>query len=231
MKKSKNVFLSYGISLVIGFFSYFFSYNITISFIIAILMFILLNFYILKKLSKTKEFRKSLNNFSHFANSLIMQITVTPNVTYAINEISSFLDERQQLILQNEELLVKEKLDSIEENYNFPLYQVFKEIIVLYDTQGGNIIDMSIQLLNQIDNYIKNVEIIALDNSKKFSEVLILWGFSFGALFYIKKVLYDYYIEIINNVRFQYIIGLFFILFIGSLFILSKKYIEIETGD
>lgn len=193
-------------------------------------MFLLINFYTIPKLINIMKYRSSLLTFSHFANSLIMQITVTPNASTAINEISNFLNNEEKEILQNEELLVKEKLEAIEKNYEFPLYQVFKEIIVLYDTQGGDIIDMSLQLLRQIDDYIKNVEEIYLDNIKKISEVLVLWGFAFGVIIYIKEIMKDYYMQIILNQSFQMVIGIFFMMFIITLFILSKKYIEIRIG-
>ena len=193
-------------------------------------MFLLINFYTIPKLINIIKYRSSLLTFSHFANSLIMQITVTPNASTAINEISNFLNNEEKEILQNDELLVKEKLEAIEKNYEFPLYQVFKEIIVLYDTQGGDIIDMSLQLLRQIDDYIKNVEEIYLDNIKKISEVLVLWGFAFGVIIYIKEIMKDYYMQIILNQSFQMVIGIFFMMFIITLFILSKKYIEIRIG-
>ena len=193
-------------------------------------MFLLINFYTIPKLINIMKYRSSLLTFSHFANSLIMQITVTPNASTAINEISNFLNNEEKEILQNDELLVKEKLEAIEKNYDFPLYQVFKEIIVLYDTQGGDIIDMSLQLLRQIDDYIKNVEEIYLDNIKKISEVLVLWGFAFGVIIYIKEIMKDYYMQIILNQSFQMVIGIFFMMFIITLFILSKKYIEIRIG-
>ena len=193
-------------------------------------MFLLINFYTIPKLINIMKYRSSLLTFSHFANSLIMQITVTPNASTAINEISNFLNNEEKEILQNDELLVKEKLEAIEKNYEFPLYQVFKEIIVLYDTQGGDIIDMSLQLLRQIDDYIKNVEEIYLDNIKKISEVLVLWGFAFGVIIYIKEIMKDYYMQIILNQSFQMVIGIFFMMFIITLFILSKKYIEIRIG-
>lgn len=230
MKKIKDLLISYSISFIFGGLCYFLSKHIIISCMIGFLMFILLKFYTLKEVYKTKEFRKSLINFSHFSNSLIMQITITPNTSTAINEISNFLDSDQRDILQNDELLVKEKLDSIENYYNFPLYEIFKEIIVLYDTQGGNIIDMSMELLKQIDNYIKNVEEIYLDNIKKISEIFILWAFAFGLIFYLRSILIDYYIEIVKNQSFQIIIGLFFIMFIITLLIVSKKYIIIKVG-
>lgn len=230
-KRAKELLSSYFLSFLMIIIVYLFTSEIIGSLVIGALLFTVLYFYLFNKLNKVKKFRKSLNNFSHFANSLIMQITVTPNVSLSINAISDFLDEKEKEVLQNDELLVKDKLESIEKNYNFPLFQVFKEIIVLYDTQGGNIIDMSMQLLAQIDNYIKNVEVIALDNSKKISEVAILWAFSFVALFYIRNVLYDYYIVIINNQYFKFIILLFFGLFVFSIFILARKYIEIKVGE
>lgn len=230
MKKFKNIFISYGLAFLIGYACYFFSSNLIICLIVGVLMFLLINFYTIPKLINIMKYRSSLLTFSHFANSLIMQITVTPNASTAINEISNFLNNEQKEILQNDELLVKEKLEAIEKNYEFPLYQVFKEIIVLYDTQGGDIIDMSLQLLRQIDDYIKNVEEIYLDNIKKISEVLVLWGFAFGVIIYIKEIMKDYYMQIILNQSFQMVIGIFFMMFIITLFILSKKYIEIRIG-
>lgn len=230
MKKFKNLFISYGLAFLTGYACYFFSSNLIICLIVGVLMFLLINFYTIPKLINIMKYRSSLLTFSHFANSLIMQITVTPNASTAINEISNFLNNEQKEILQNDELLVKEKLEAIEKNYEFPLYQVFKEIIVLYDTQGGDIIDMSLQLLRQIDDYIKNVEEIYLDNIKKISEVLVLWGFAFGVIIYIKEIMKDYYMQIILNQSFQMVIGIFFMMFIITLFILSKKYIEIRIG-
>ena len=148
-----------------------------------------------------------------------------------LNEISDYLDKEQKDVLSNEELLINERLDLLDKYYDFPLYYVFKEIIVLYDTQGGNIIDMSMQLLSQIDIYMKNVETIYLDNNKKIGEVLFLWIFSTLALIYVKSILIDYYVVLIENEIFKYIIFGFFFLFIFSLYILSKKYIEIKLGE
>ena len=90
---------------------------------------------------------------------------------------------------------------------------------------------MSMRLLEQIDNYIKNIEEISLDNYKKISEVLVLWGFSFAALFYVKHVLHNYYIEIVKENIFKIVIFLFFFMFVTSLFILTKKYIEVKIDE
>ena len=122
MKKSKEVIVSYIVGLVFGVIVYYFSLDLILSIISFSFMFCLLKFFIIHKLNKLKSFRKSLSNFSHLANSLIMQLTVTPNATTSLNEISNFLSEDERTILQNDELLVKEKLDSIEKYYNFPLY-------------------------------------------------------------------------------------------------------------
>lgn len=231
MIQSKNLILSYALSIIFGLTIYMLLSNILFSVILAMLLFILLNFYTLKKINKNTKFLKSVEVFSHFANSLVMQLTVMPNVSRALIDISDYLDSEQQNVLTNEELLINERLDLLDKYYNFPLYFVFKEIIVLYDTQGGNIIDMSMQLLNQIDIYMKNIETIRLDNNKKIGEVLFLWVFSIMALIYIKSILIDYYQTIVLVESFKYIIISFFLLFLFSLFILSKKYIEIDLGD
>ena len=90
---------------------------------------------------------------------------------------------------------------------------------------------MSMQLLNQIDIYMKNIETIRLDNNKKIGEVLFLWIFSIFALIYIKSILIDYYSILISNNTFVLVLAGFFLLFIFSIFILSNKYIEIKLGD
>ena len=229
--RSKDLILSYLISIVFGLIVFMVLNSVIYSVILSFIMFILINFYTLKKLSKTRKFLKSIEVFSHFANSLVMQLTVMPNVSRALIDISDYLDNEQQNILTNEELLISERLDAIDKFYDFPLYYVFKEIIILYDTQGGNIIDMSMQLLNQIDIYIKNIETIRLDNNKKIGEVLFLWIFSIFALIYIKSILIDYYNVLITNSLFSLVIIIFFLLFIFSIFILSNKYIEIKLGE
>ena len=229
--RSKDLIYSYILGILYGLVSFTLLNDIILSVILGSLFFLLMNFYTLKKLNKMKKFRKSLEVFSHFANSLVMQLTVMPNVSTSLIDISDYLDKEQKDILSNEELLINERLDLLDKYYDFPLYYVFKEIIVLYDTQGGNIIDMSMQLLSQIDIYMKNVETIYLDNNKKIGEVLFLWIFSTLALIYVKSILIDYYVVLVENEIFKYIIFGFFFLFIVSLYILSKKYIEIKLGE
>ena len=217
--RSKDLILSYTIGVVYGCISYVMLNDIFMSIVLGGLMFILFNFYTLKKLKKMKKFKNSLDVFSHFSNSLIMQLTVVPNVSSSFVDISEYLDNEQKDILSNEELLINERLDLLDKYFDFPLYYVFKEIIILYDTQGGNIIDMSMQLLNQIDIYMKNIEVLHLDNNKKIGEVLFLWIFSIFALVYIKSILIDYYNILILNITFKCIIFSFFFLFLFSLFI------------
>jgi cytidylate kinase len=74
------------------------------------------------------KFRKSIEVFSHFANSLVMQLTVMPNVSTSLIDISDYLDKEQKDIISNEELLINERLDLLDKYYDFPLYYVFKEI-------------------------------------------------------------------------------------------------------
>lgn len=229
--RSKDLMLSYIVGISFGIIVYIIINSLIYSVIFGVIMFLLINFYTLKKLSKTRKFLKAVEVFSHFANSLVMQLTVMPNVSRALIDISDYLDSEKQSIITNEELLINERLDALDKHFDFPLYYVFKEIIVLYDTQGGSIIDMSMQLLNQIDIYMKNIETIRLDNNKKIGEVLFLWIFSIFALIYVKSILIDYYSILISNNTFVLVLAGFFLLFIFSIFILSNKYIEIKLGD
>ena len=107
MSKSKEIIVSYLISLIFGVIIYYFSLDLIIGVCLAFSMFILIKFYLINKIKKNNNFKKSLSKFSHLANSLIMQLTVTPNVNSSLNEISSFLDEKENIILQNDELLIK----------------------------------------------------------------------------------------------------------------------------
>ena len=177
------------------------------------------------------------------ANIVTPTVTITKDDMLEIAEKASYIYklinnesigislDGSKVMINDEELLINERLDALDKHFDFPLYYVFKEIIVLYDTQGGSIIDMSMQLLNQIDIYMKNIETIYLDNNKKIGEVLFLWIFSTFALIYVKSILVDYYVILIDNSTFKYIIFGFLFLFIFSTFILSKKYIEIKLGE
>ena len=104
--RSKDLMLSYIVGISFGVVVYLIINSLIYSVIFGIIMFLLINFYTLKKLSKTRKFLKAVEVFSHFANSLVMQLTVMPNVSRALIDISDYLDNEKQSIITNEELLI-----------------------------------------------------------------------------------------------------------------------------
>ena len=71
--KSKNLTISYGISLVLGVILYFFTYDLIISLIIAFLMFVLLNFYVFLQ---EKSHKIYVINFYSSSSLLVFEVVV-----------------------------------------------------------------------------------------------------------------------------------------------------------
>lgn len=174
---------------------------------------------VIKKIQTYEEFR-------NFANQLIMQLSVTPSINDAFAQISSMCDKKYHNILLDESLLLNEKLESLENYFPIPLFFILKHILLLYVEQGGNILEMSQELLSKCDIELVNMQEIFALNKHKWSESIIMWGFAILGFVYLRSALISYYLTLIENVSFMLCIEGFIILFISCLNISSKKYLK-----
>ncbi|MDR0832118.1 MAG: hypothetical protein LBM99_04415 [Bacillales bacterium] len=201
--------------------------NLISALILGFVFFFIVNFVIVKKINNGQEKIELLNEFQQLANSLIMQLATTPSILDACKTISKFFKSEVQEVLENDELDISDKMSFLNQRYHFALFSMFEKLIDIYVNQGGNILKMSLQLLNEIDYLKLATQEIHLDNKKKIREVVILWLLSFLCVIILRFSLNSYYEAIIKS-NFFYVLLMFLLGFTFSMLGLYISYSGLE---
>lgn len=228
MKKKKNNGKSscYLIALLFMILSYYLLESIILAILNGLYFFVIIYKYVTLSFIEVNNKIDTYEEFSHFANGLIMQLSVTPNINDSFKQIASINKKEYSEILEDDSLSINEKLESLENYFPIPLYHILRHILLLYIEQGGNIIDMSQELLNKCDNELSNMQEIYSLNKQKWIESVVMWGFAIIGFLYLRSSLISYYLTLIKNSSFMVCVEVFLLVFITTLKLVSKKYIK-----
>lgn len=160
----------------------------------------------------------------NFINNFIINLSIkeTPlgafNSTYEIMD-DDFKKEVDQLNTLNE----LEKLEYLKEYYRFHIYELFIDIVRIYEDRGGNILLLSDNLLKEAreqESFLNQNQSL---NTRKSVEFITLWGFSLLILGVLRFALKDFYISMSNSLVFQLMIVGLFLFLLGSVEIFMRK--------
>lgn len=225
MKKTKKIIFSYLLSLGFGVFCYFMTYNLYIAIIYAFINFLLFQLFILPLVIKNKKELTTLEEFQHFVSSLIMQLTITPSLMEALENVSNFFDDEIQETMKDDELALNSKIEILGKRFPFPLFFVFAKLLDLYTNQGGDIIEMTVEIISQIDHMEVSLKDIILDNKKKISEIFVLWGLSIASTIYLKTILFSYYLDMLDSI-FIVVVIVYLLLISSTIFMAGNRYLR-----
>lgn len=174
-------------------------------FAISILYFFTFGYMRIKKASiKSKRYHAAFQ----FINNFIIALSVKKTVGLALESTSDTFDEElRREIVSVEHLDDMEKLEYLEKYFHFDVYKLFLSIVSLYVEQGGNILDMSSNLLSEIrldEEYINEVNSYARG---KIFEFGLLWSISLSILIIIRVVLSQFYESFTSMLFYQLAVG------------------------
>lgn len=224
--KKNNKLSCYLMALLFMIISYLLVNNIVISILNGLYFFLIVYKYITLSFIKVNKKIDTYEEFTHFANGLIMQLTVTPNLNESLNEIARINKKTYSEVLLDDSLTINEKLESLEQFFPIPLYHILKHILLLYAEQGGDILTMSQELLNKCDMELANMQEIYSLNRQKWSESVIMWGFALVGFFYLRSSLISYYLTLIEKPSFMVSVEIFLLIFVSTLKLVSNRYIK-----
>lgn len=140
-----------------------------------------------------------------FINTFIISLSIKGSIKGALDTTfdslgDSFVNNVQGL----EELNENDKLNYLSQYFKFHIYSLFINLIDLWNEQGGNIIDMSTQLVNEArltEEYIVETNRMA---KKHIMEFAILWLISLAVLVVLRFALAQFYNKIIQQLFFPF---------------------------
>ncbi len=191
---------------------------------------ILYFFIYVKKVVKNKdELVDRFQNCYQFINNFLIALSIKGHISRALaSTLESQNEETKDLIESVDSKDPLEKIVYLKDYFKFDAYSLFVDLVSLYNDEGGDAIQMSRYLLNQIreeEEFVINAERM---NKKAIVEFTILWSFALSILVILKFALDDFFLRIIKSVFYQVSIVCILLFALVSVHIAVKKITNIK---
>jgi hypothetical protein len=200
---------------------------LTIVFIIPITFVI---FYFLTPLIIKIRAKANTNDHLYFlVNTILNQLRTDKSLTTAFKSIVSFFPEELRNSYETYGVNPLEYLDLMRQYFNSTYYEIFYNMIKIYDSKGGDIEERSKVLLDAIA-FSKEVRSELIKTKlRKLSEFIVMWLLSFLVLLYLRLGLTSYYLTLLNT-NFIFAIIANFVLFIISSYYAINSFSKVEES-
>ena len=187
-------------------------------------------FYFLTPLIIRLRVKVNTNDHLYFlVNTILNQLRTDKSLTIAFKSIVSFFPEELRSSYETYGVSPLEYLDLMRKYFNSTYYEIFYNMIKIYDSKGGDIEERSKVLLDAIA-FSKEVrtELIKI-KLRKLSEFIVMWLLSFLVLLYLRLGLTSYYLTLLNT-NFIFAIIANFVLFIISSYYAVDSFSKVEES-
>ena len=193
---------------------------------ISILYFLI---YVRKVIKGKDEKVTRFQDCYQFINNFLIALSIKGHVSGALaSTLESQNEETIDLVKSIDSNDPMEKVIYLKDYFKFDIYSLFVDLISLYNDEGGDIIQMSRYLLNQIreeEEFIVNVERMS---KKAIVEFTILWSFALSILAILKFSLDDFFKHIVANVFYQISVFCILLFALFSVHLAVKKVIDVK---
>jgi Flp pilus assembly protein TadB len=223
----------YAVSTVglIGFLGFLYLvFNDLVLMIIFIIPIVFIVFYFLVPLIIKIRLNANKNDQLYFlVNIILNQLRTDKSLTTAFKSIVTFFPEELRNNYETYGVSPLEFLDLMREYFDSNYYEIFLNMIKIYDSKGGDIEERSKVLIDAIA-FSKEVRSELIKTKlRKLSEFIIMWLLSFLVLLYLRLGLTAYYLDLLNTNFVFAIIGNF-ILFIISSYYAINSFSKVEES-
>ena len=168
-----------------------------------------------------------------FIDSFILALSVKETISGAMESVVPLMDKRfQDEVSGLEHLSDQEKLTYLKKFYPFSIYELFLNIIDIYQERGGNIFDISAYLMEVLRQEEESLSKSKAIGYRKMVEFVTLWGFSLLILVIMRFALFDLYMDMSSSFLFKGMIVTLFLYIIISIEFISRKIFSLPIqGD
>ena len=197
-----------------------------IIFAIAILYF---SIFVNKVMNKKNEKITRFQSCCQFINNFLVALSIKGHISGALaSALESQNEETNELLKSVDSNDPMEKVIYAKEYFRFDVYSLFVDLISLFNDQGGDILQMSHYLMNQIredEEYLINAERM---NKKSLVEFSILWIFALSILVVLRFSLGDFFQNIVKSSIYQVSVVIVLLFALISVHIAISRIIKIR---
>ena len=216
MRKINIIFVILGLALAA------FCFLATNNFIYASLVAVIfvIDYFLLMRKKFTHYFSliQRVHTSYHFINSFVITLSVKESFEEAYQ--NGIRINNARLNAETEQLTempVVDRVKYLKDYFNLSIYQMFLNVISLYQDQGGNILTMSDNLMKECTRTERALSDTLSIGHKHLKEFITLWVMSIGILIFMRFSLSDFYLSMLKNTMFSTLLFVFFLICIVSI--------------
>jgi len=218
--------------LVFGGVAYLVTENLILTVIVSGVSFIYLFVFALRKIKKYEEKIINFHLCYHFINSFIIGTSIRKTISggYETAKETNDLNFKKELA-SVEHLLIVERLEYLRKYFPYNIYAIFVEEIRLYEDQGGDILQISKNLIDESRKEESYLVTVSQKGKAKMTELVILWFFTFLILGFIRLGLGQFFLVIKEKIFFVVLVGVFFLFVLISIHITLSVICQIDLKE
>ena len=218
------------ISLILTFVCYFATSNIFVGigvFVSSIVFYFLLLY---KKLVSYRSNTQKLHECYLFINNFLITLSIKGSLPAAFDATrTSISDDYGEYLASIDEMNPQEKLLYLNKYFPFHIFQIFIDIVFLWQEEGGDILDMSSHITNEIREIKEYVTYCQSVSKRKALEIGTLWLFSLATVIALRLSLNDFYADLLKQPLFICAVVGLAMLVLVSIFIMVLRIVNIEV--
>ncbi len=212
------------LSLVCGVISYISLSNIFVSLGI-IAVYLIVSIVLINPLIKQYEIKsKRYHENYHFINNFIIALSIKKSIKGALEStLGSMPSEFNEMIEGIENMNDHEKINYLSTYFTFYSYRLFLQIIDFWEEEGGDILEMSKFLLDDIRHEEEYISKSSTLFTRKVGELISMWGICLLILVVLRFSLKEFYLNIQTQPLFLIAICALFAFLLFTIYLLIYK--------
>mgnify|MGYP002625361069 CR=1 FL=1 len=216
------------LAVICALLSYILTNSIIVTIIVALSFLIYFLFVLTRRFKKYQDSFKLERECYSFINNFIASLNVKGTINAALESVylTANNDIKNELDGLNE-ANSEEKIAYLDRHFRTPLYSLFTDLINIYVNEGGDIIKMSQNLIEQVQNREDYLLYLQSLNRSKAVEFTILYSFVIVILFALRYSLNSYFVIIASSLFFKIGVSVIFAFMLLSIEFFTQKMFQI----
>lgn len=185
--------------------------------------------FLYKKLLSHKTNTEKIHECYLFINNFLITLSIKGSLTAAFDATrTSISDEYSEYLSSIDEMNPQEKLLYLNKYFPYHIFQIFADVVFLWQDEGGDILEMSSHITNEMREIKEYVTYCQSISRRKSLEIGTLWFFSLAIVIALRLSLNDFYTGLLKQPLFIVAVVGLAILVLFSIYILVMRITHLE---
>ena len=221
--------LGFVISIILGIVSFYATSNV---FIGGGVLLVGITFYFLVPFKPLQKYILKMNRIHEcylFINNFLITLSIKESLNAAFEATTNSISEDFcEYVLSVGDLNPQEKLLYLSKYFTLHVYRIFTDIVLLWQEEGGRILDMSTHITNEMREIEEYATYCKSISKRKSFEIGTLWLFSLAIVVVLRLSLSDIFEGLLSNPIYLVAVPALMLVFLFSMYLLIARVTKLE---